>query len=129
MKMGSKGEHQEILQSFFCCLLMLIFLFLREGKVSNLAHILAVLSPNFPPYFFAGIRACANMHFRPNTSVGNADRSISRRSARTLNNASDRDVLCEERYENVEWGNGWVLFVRVENLDKMCYNDFIIKKI
>ena len=28
-----------------------------------------------------------------------------------------------------EWDNGWVFFVRVENLDKMCYNDFIIKKI
>ena len=35
----------------------------------------AILSRNFPPYFFAGIRACANMRFCPHTSVGNADRS------------------------------------------------------
>ena len=61
---------------------------------------LAFLHRKFPPYFFAGIRACANMRFRPNTSVGNADRSISRRSARTLNNAGDRDVLRQNRYEN-----------------------------
>ena len=37
------------------------------------------------------------------TSVGNADRLTSRRSARTLNDTSDGDVLCEERYENARW--------------------------
>ena len=40
------------------------------------------------------------------------------RSARTLNNTGDGDVLCEERYENAEWGNGWVLFVRVDKFGR-----------
>ena len=33
------------------------------------------------------------MRFRPNTPVGNAERSISRRPARTLNDAGYGDVL------------------------------------
>ena len=32
-----------------------------------------------------------------------ADRQTSRRSARTLNNTSDGDVLRQERYENARW--------------------------
>ena len=49
-------------------------------------------------FVFAGIRACG--------------------ISRTLNNAGDGDVLCEERYENVEWGNGWVLLVRVDKFGR-----------
>ena len=67
MKMGIKGEHQEILQNF-----------LRSFDAHFFVAVLpflAFLHRIFPPYFFAGIRACANMRFRPNTSVGNADRS------------------------------------------------------
>ena len=84
--MGNKGEHQEILQ-----------IFLRSFDAHFFVAVLpflALLHRIFPPYFFAGIRATSCATFRPNTSFGNADRSTSRRSARTLNNAGDGDVLC-----------------------------------
>ena len=62
-----QGEHQEILQIFLRSFDAHFFIaFLPFG---------AVLSRNFPPYFFAGIRATSCATFRPNTSVGNADRS------------------------------------------------------
>ena len=38
---------------------MLIFCFFAWSKCFNLAHILAILSRNFPQYFFAGISNCA----------------------------------------------------------------------
>jgi hypothetical protein len=65
--MGTKGEHQEILQ-----------IFLRSFDAHFFIAFLpfwAVSYRNFPPYFFAGIRATSCATFRPNTSVGNADRS------------------------------------------------------
>ena len=51
------------------------FLFLRVVAYSNFTHLGAFLIQNFPPYFFAGIRATSCATFRLNTSVGNADRS------------------------------------------------------
>ena len=94
------------------------FLFLRVEGYLNFTHFGEILSRKSPPYFFAGIRATSCATFRPNTSVGNADRLISCGFARTLNNAGDGDVLCQERYENAEWDNGWVLFVRVDKFGR-----------
>ena len=65
--MGNKGEHQEILQNF-----------LRSFDAHFFVAVLpflAFLHRIFPPYFCAGIRATSCATFRPNTSVGNADRS------------------------------------------------------
>ena len=73
---GEQGWASGDIAEFFCGLLMLIFLLLRGGKMFKFSSYLGSFEPKFPAvFFFAGIRACANMHFRSNTSVGNADRS------------------------------------------------------